>query len=87
MQPADPLEAVAHPDPYPYYAALARERPFYHDDRLGLWVAAGPQAIRAVLTCPAARVRRPGTRARGAGRRARRANVRPLHPHERRRRP
>lgn len=52
MQPADPLEAVAHPDPYPYYAALARERPFYHDDRLGLWVAAGPQAIRAVLTCP-----------------------------------
>lgn len=57
MQPADPLEAVAHPDPYPYYAALARERPFYHDDRLGLWVAAGPQAIRAVLTCPAARVR------------------------------
>ncbi|PAX92997.1 cytochrome, partial [Bordetella pertussis] len=25
MQPADPLEAVAHPDPYPYYAALARE--------------------------------------------------------------
>lgn len=60
MQPADPLEAVAHPDPYPYYAALARERPFYHDDRLGLWVAAGPQAIRAVLTCPAARVRPPG---------------------------
>lgn len=37
--PTDPLQAVTHADPYPYYAALARDRPLYRDARLGLWVA------------------------------------------------
>ena len=55
--PLDPLQAVTHANPYPYYAALARERPLYHDTRLGLWVASGPQAILALMRHPAARVR------------------------------
>ena len=32
--PLDPLQAVTHANPYPYYAALARDRPLYHDARL-----------------------------------------------------
>ncbi len=55
--PLDPLLAVTHPDPYPYYAALARDRPLYRDARLGLWVASSPPAIQEVMRHPAARVR------------------------------
>ena len=59
MPPTDPIAAVTHADPYPYYAALARERPLYRDDTLNLWVASSPQAIAQVLAHPAARVRPP----------------------------
>lgn len=55
--PLDPLQAVTHPDPYPYYAALARDRPLYRDARLGLWVASSPDIILEVMRHPAARVR------------------------------
>ncbi|MFL6235910.1 MAG: cytochrome P450, partial [Thermoanaerobaculia bacterium] len=37
--PQDPIAAVTHRDPYPYYARLVAERPVYHDGPLGLWVA------------------------------------------------
>jgi cytochrome P450 len=57
MMPADPLEAVTHPDPYPYYRTLAAHRPFGFDERLGLWVAAGPAEVAAVLAHPDCRVR------------------------------
>lgn len=57
MFPAHPLEAVTHPDPYPYYAALARDRPLYREPALDLWIASHPDAIRAVMSHPAARVR------------------------------
>ena len=57
MPPSHPLDAVTHPDPYPYYAALARDRPLYRDASLGWWVAARPDIITAVLRHPAARVR------------------------------
>ncbi|EHK66277.1 hypothetical protein [Achromobacter arsenitoxydans] len=57
MQPAHPLDAVTHPDPYPYYAALARDRPLYRDAALDMWIAAHPDAISAVMRHPAARVR------------------------------
>ncbi len=57
MQPAHPLDAVVHPDPYPYYAALARGRPVYRDAALDLWVAAHPDIIAAIMQHPAARVR------------------------------
>ncbi|TSD88813.1 cytochrome P450 [Mycobacterium sp. KBS0706] len=58
MQPTDPVAAVTHPDPYPYYAGLL-QRPFHRDDALGLWVAAGAEAAMAVLASPACRVRPP----------------------------
>ncbi|WER49372.1 cytochrome P450 [Cupriavidus sp. WKF15] len=57
MMPADPLEAVTHSDPYPYYRALAAHRPFGFDERLGLWIAAGPAEVAAVLAHPDCRVR------------------------------
>ncbi|WP_225766355.1 cytochrome P450 [Inquilinus sp. Marseille-Q2685] len=56
--PCDPVAAVTHPDPYPYYAGL-RRRPFQHDEALGLWVAADAEAAAAVLANPACRVRPP----------------------------
>ncbi|MBP0619920.1 cytochrome P450 [Cupriavidus consociatus] len=55
----DPLSAVTHPDPYPYYRELAMHRPFFRDQRLGLWVAAGAQEVAAVLSHPECRVRPP----------------------------
>ncbi|MBJ6761816.1 cytochrome P450 [Myxococcaceae bacterium JPH2] len=57
MFPADPIAAVTHPDPYPYYRHLAATRSFYRDTALGLWVAAGPDAVAEVLRHPACRVR------------------------------
>ncbi|AXA92347.1 cytochrome P450 [Massilia sp. YMA4] len=57
--PADALAAVSHPDPYPYYAALARQEAPFHDERLGLWVAAHPGTVRAVLAQADCRVRPP----------------------------
>ena len=51
--------AVVHPDPYPYYARLRRERPLYLDSGLGLWVAATHEAVEAALNHPALRVRPP----------------------------
>lgn len=50
---ADPDHARAapsHPDPYPYYARLARERPFFRDDANGWWVAASAASVTEVLT-------------------------------------
>lgn len=56
--PSDPVAAVTHPDPYPYYTSLL-QRPFHRDGALGLWVAAGAGAATAVLADPACRVRPP----------------------------
>jgi cytochrome P450 len=57
--PSDPIAAVTHPDPYPYYADLVANRPLYRDDALGLWVATGEEAVTAVLTSDLCRVRPP----------------------------
>ena len=57
--PRDPVAAVTHQDPYPYYAELVACRPLYRDDALGLWVASSAAAVRAVLSHPAGRVRPP----------------------------
>lgn len=56
--PADPLAAVVHPDPYPYYAALAAE-PMRRHEALGLFVAARPRDVEDVLSSPLVRVRPP----------------------------
>ncbi|CDH20930.1 cytochrome P450 [Xenorhabdus bovienii] len=53
----NPLRAIQLDDPYPYYAELTRERPFYFDSELKLWVAADAASVRAVLAAPHMQVR------------------------------
>lgn len=57
--PNDPIAAVTHRDPYPYYAELVANQPLYRHDGLGLWVASSAQAVAAALTNEACRVRPP----------------------------
>jgi cytochrome P450 len=57
--PPDPIAAVTHPDPYPFYADLVARRPLYRDEALGLWVAASAEAVTAVLASDFCRVRPP----------------------------
>jgi cytochrome P450 len=57
--PESLLTAAAHPDPYPYYAALLAYRPLYREHRLGLWVALGAREVAEVLSSDAVRVRPP----------------------------
>lgn len=58
--PPDPIAAVTHPDPYPYYAELVAQRPVYRDDALGLWVVSSAAAVTAVLVSELGRVRPAG---------------------------
>jgi len=58
-RPSDPIAAVTHPDPYPYYADLVATRPIHRNDVLGLWVACGAAAVTDVLGHPACLVRPP----------------------------
>src|SRR5579863_6646987 len=55
--PHNPIAAVIHPDPYPYYAHLVADRPLYRDETLGLWVASSAAMVRAVLMSDICRVR------------------------------
>lgn len=55
--PADPLQAITHADPAPYYTELAATRPFTFDATLGWWIAASANAVDAVLGSAACRVR------------------------------
>lgn len=55
----DPIAAVTHSDPYPFYAELVRERPVYRDDALGLWVVSSAAAVADALTSDLCRVRPP----------------------------
>lgn len=52
-----PLEAAAHPDPYPYYACLVAGHPLYYDEGLRMWVASDAASVDAILGHPACRVR------------------------------
>lgn len=58
--PADPVAAVTHPDPWPYYRQLRETRPLYFDAGLGLWVASSQAVISEALQHPALTVRPPG---------------------------
>jgi cytochrome P450 len=58
--PGDPVAAVTHRDPYPFYAGLVRERPIYRDEALRLWVFSSAESVAAVLNNAACRVRPPG---------------------------
>lgn len=53
----NPITAVTHPDPYPYYRQLLAEHPLAYDTSINIWVAASAEAVRAVLTSPLCRVR------------------------------
>jgi cytochrome P450 len=55
--PESLLTAAAHPDPYPYYAALLAYRPIYREHRLGLWIALGAREVTEALSSEAVRVR------------------------------
>ncbi|CAB3754887.1 cytochrome P450 [Burkholderia sp. MSh2] len=57
MNPIDPIAAVTHRDPYPYYAALVDGPPLAFDATLGTWVASRAATVTAVLGHPACRVR------------------------------
>jgi cytochrome P450 len=57
MNSIDPISAVVHANPYPYYAELAARSPFVFEPRLRLWVAAGAAAVTEVLEHPDLRVR------------------------------
>jgi cytochrome P450 len=58
-RPTDPIDAVTHRDPYPYYADLVATRPVHHDEGLGLWVVCGAAAVTDVLGNAACLVRPP----------------------------
>lgn len=45
----DPISAVTAPDPYPYYAQLSAERPYFFDEALNLWVASSIAKVLDVL--------------------------------------
>jgi cytochrome P450 len=55
--PLDPLDAVGHADPYPYYDSLAAQPGLRFDPRLQLWVASSAASVKAVLAHPDCRVR------------------------------
>ncbi|MDQ0085071.1 cytochrome P450 [Variovorax boronicumulans] len=47
--PADPVAAVTHADPYPYYTALRDGPPLAWNEKLRLWVASRADVIEEVL--------------------------------------
>jgi cytochrome P450 len=55
--PTDPIAAVVHADPYPYYDSLRRGADLFYDERLKLWVAAKAATVEQVLADPSLRVR------------------------------
>ena len=55
--PLDPLDAVGHLDPYPYYDTLATRPGLYFEPRLKLWVAASAASVKAVMMHADCRVR------------------------------
>jgi len=57
--PMNPIAAVTHPDPYPFYADLVARKPLYRDEELQMWVASSAEAVTAVLSSELCRVRPP----------------------------
>ncbi len=57
MEPMNPIKAVTHRDPYPYYARLLAGPPLYFDEELRLWVAARATVVSEAFASNACRVR------------------------------
>ncbi|MBI5929823.1 MAG: cytochrome P450 [Chloroflexi bacterium] len=51
------IDAVTHPNPYPFYAELVAHQPLYFDETLRLWVASSAEAVTQIMNHPACRVR------------------------------
>lgn len=58
-EPENPIAAVTHADPYPYYARLVRSGGLAYDASLDAWIAADAATVTSVLTTPALAVRPP----------------------------
>lgn len=56
-EPINPIQAVVHPDPYPYYARLREGSELSFDSRLGLWIASTAESVSMVLEHPDCQVR------------------------------
>ncbi|WP_269758954.1 cytochrome P450 [Variovorax sp. E3] len=54
MPPVDPVAAVTHADPYPYYASLRDGPPLAWNETLRLWVASRAEVVEQVLQAHAA---------------------------------
>ncbi len=54
---ANPIKAVTHRDPYPYYRRLLAGPPLYFDEELRLWVAARANMVSQVFANPTCHVR------------------------------
>ncbi|MDP9018221.1 MAG: hypothetical protein M3N19_07865 [Candidatus Eremiobacteraeota bacterium] len=54
--PEDALKAATHANPYPYYARLVQEAPFFFDPALHAWIASDSRHVEAVFVHPQARV-------------------------------
>ncbi|MEJ1172213.1 cytochrome P450 [Variovorax sp. CCNWLW235] len=52
--PADPVAAVTHADPYPFYETLRAGPPLAWNESLRLWVASRADVIEALLMAPGA---------------------------------
>ena len=57
MEPKNPIDAITHNDPYPYYDRLLAGPPLQCDDGLRLWIASWAATVSEVLASPACRVR------------------------------
>jgi cytochrome P450 len=60
LPPLDPVAAVTHADPYPYYAALCAQPGLAFDAPTGFWVAACAVDVEAAFAHEGLRVRPPG---------------------------
>ncbi|RYF34686.1 MAG: cytochrome P450 [Comamonadaceae bacterium] len=49
IDPVDPVAAVTHADPYPFYAALRDGPPLVWNERLRIWVASRADVIETLL--------------------------------------
>jgi cytochrome P450 len=57
MEPRNPIDAVTHPDPYPYYARLLAGPPLHYDNELRLWIACRAVIVSEIFASPDCRVR------------------------------
>jgi cytochrome P450 len=57
MEPTNPIAAVAHGNPYPYYGSLLDGPSLYFDQELRMWVAAHASSVSQVFADPSCRVR------------------------------